>query len=60
MVPSHRRALRARLLSFRQIDGIYLRIGFSMRRTGVEEDKVMAGGTPANPAQPERILRTAR
>ncbi len=26
------------------------RIGFSSRRLGVDADKVMAGGTPANPA----------
>jgi hypothetical protein len=50
MVPSHRRALRARLLSFRYIDGIYSGLDFSPLRLGVEENKVMAGGTPANPA----------
>jgi hypothetical protein len=38
------------LLSFRYIDGLYLRIGFSPRRFGVRGNKVMAGGTPANPA----------
>jgi hypothetical protein len=27
-----------------------LKIEFSPRRLGVREDKVMAGGTPANPA----------
>jgi hypothetical protein len=46
MVPSQRRALRARLLSFRYL----LPIGFSSPRLGVIRDKVMAGGTPANPA----------
>jgi hypothetical protein len=40
------------LLSFRYIDGIYLRISFSTRRRVVEKNKVMAGGTPANPATP--------
>ncbi len=50
MVPSHRRALRARLLSFRYIDGTYLRINFYSPCSGVIRDKVMAGGTPANPA----------
>jgi len=46
----HRRALRARLLSFRYIDGIVW-INFSTPRFGVSGDKVMAGGTPANPAK---------
>jgi hypothetical protein len=50
MVPSHRRALRARLLSFRYIDGICLRIGFSPPRLGDVSHKDMAGGTPAIPA----------
>jgi hypothetical protein len=49
MVPSHRRALRARLLSFRHIDGIYLEI-LARPRLASPEDKAMAGGTPANPA----------
>ncbi len=50
MVFPHRRALRARLLSFRYTDGLCLTISFSTRRLGVGENKVMAGGTPANPA----------
>src|ERR1700674_1717284 len=57
MVPSHRRALRARLLSFRYL----FRISFSSPRWS-GEDKAMAGGTPANPAAlvtgsgPARVL----
>src|SRR5450759_430312 len=39
-----------RLLSFRYIDGTYLRIGFSPRRLRGVGDKVMAGGTRAIPA----------
>ena len=39
MVPSHRRALRARLLSFRY----FLRIGFSTRRLVVERTKSWPG-----------------
>ena len=38
------------LLSFRYIDGICLRISFSSPRMEVGGNKVMAGGTPANPA----------
>jgi hypothetical protein len=49
MVFPHRRALRARLLPFRYMDGPYLKINFSSRRLGVEGNKVMAGRTPANP-----------
>jgi hypothetical protein len=59
MVPSHRRALRARLLFLRYIDGLVLNKTFSSRRLGVAWDKVMAAGTPANPAtlvQEERRL----
>jgi hypothetical protein len=37
----------ARLLSFRYIDGLYLTIGFSTRRLGVGENKVMAGRNAA-------------
>jgi hypothetical protein len=45
MVPSHRRALRARRLSFRHIDGIYQNV---LHATfGDIEDKVATGGTPA-------------
>src|ERR1700730_13020226 len=55
MVPSHRRALRARPLSFRYL----FRIGFSSRRFGGGEDKVMAGGTPANPAALASFLCSA-
>jgi hypothetical protein len=43
----HRQALRAWLLSFPGLDQF---IGFSLPRLGVDLDKVMAGGTPANPA----------
>ena len=50
MVPSHRRALRARLLSFRYMDGLCFRRVFSAPRMAVIKCKVMAGGTPANPA----------
>ena len=49
MVFPHRRAFRARLLPFRYIDGIVLE-EFLLATLGVEMDKVMAGGTPANPA----------
>jgi hypothetical protein len=52
MVPSHRRALRARLLSFRYIDGIFLEVLHAAR--GFWQYKVMAGGTPANPATPAK------
>src|ERR1700704_4827430 len=48
MVPPHRRALRARLLLLRYIDGLN-----SIEPPGDvcrQLDKVMAGGTPANPA----------
>jgi hypothetical protein len=48
MVPSHRRALSARLLSFRYKDGLYLDENSSRRLR--EQNKVMAGETPANPA----------
>jgi hypothetical protein len=48
MVPPHRRALRARLLLLRYVDGIS-REG-SLATPGDRMDKVMAGGTPANPA----------
>jgi hypothetical protein len=48
----HRRALRARLLSFPGWD--LLRIDFCTPRLGAVENKVMAGGTPANPANPAR------
>ena len=44
MVPSHRRALRARLLSFRYIDGIYLRMSQSSQRFGLERTKSWPGG----------------
>jgi hypothetical protein len=50
MVPSHRRALRARLLSFQYVDGIYLRRISPRRDEEGIKHKVMAGGTPANPA----------
>jgi hypothetical protein len=54
MVPSEcRAAYQQALLSFRYIDGICLRISPSARRLGVEREKVMAGGTPANPATPD-------
>jgi hypothetical protein len=45
----HRRALRARLLSFRYIDGVFLE-EFLIAMIESVRDKVMAGGTPANPA----------
>ena len=38
------------LLSFRYIDGLCFRRSSSQPRLGVAGDKVMAGGTPANPA----------
>ena len=46
MVPSHRRALRARLLSFRYIDGIFLE---SSRTDNAGDAKtfVTAGVNPA-------------
>ena len=47
MVPSHRRALRARLLSFPGSDLLRLGSQHDVREQG---DKVMAGETPANPA----------
>ena len=47
-VLSHRQALRAWLLSLPGWD--LLTNQFSMQRLGVVKDKVMAGGTPANPA----------
>ena len=43
MIPSHRRALRARLLSFRHIDGTYLRISLSLRRLEGIETKFWPG-----------------
>jgi hypothetical protein len=49
MVPSPRRALRARLLSFRYIDGLCL-IRVLLATIECGQHKVMAGGTPANPA----------
>jgi hypothetical protein len=49
MVPPHRRALRARLLLLRYIDGINSEFDLHTEH-GVIGDKVMAGGTPANPA----------
>jgi hypothetical protein len=52
MVFPHRRALRAGLLPFRYMDGTYLRSVETLRRLAVNENKVMAGGTPANPATP--------
>ena len=58
MVPPHRRALRARLLLLRYIDGIVLEI-LPVTIAG-DQDKVMAGGTPANPATLVRGLRTLR
>jgi len=59
MVPSHTRVGFAEaLLSFRYKVGLCLRISFSRRRLGVEGNKVMAGGTPANLATLERrVLR---
>src|ERR1035437_8346754 len=59
-VPSHRRALRARLLSFRYVDGINSGLDSPPRRFGVDENKVMAGGTPANPAALVRALKRTR
>jgi hypothetical protein len=44
MVPSHRRALRARLLSFRYIDGPLLRNSFSSQGPGVVGAKQWPGG----------------
>jgi hypothetical protein len=38
------------MLSFRYIDGIYFRIGFSTRRSVGKMTKSWPGGTPANPA----------
>src|ERR1700694_4618880 len=61
MVPSRRRALRARLLSFRYIDGVGLERP-CLAAIESDKDKVMAGGTPANPAAlvtgsgPARVL----
>ena len=47
----HRRALRARLLSLRYMDGFSLK-DWRLAVLGVIKDKVMAGETPANPAAP--------
>jgi hypothetical protein len=55
MVPPHRRALRARLLLLRYIDGIDSRLALPTTFWG-EGDKVMAGGTPANPAALEDLF----
>jgi hypothetical protein len=55
MVFSHRRAPRARLLLIRLRKG-QLRIDLSTRRVKADEDKVMAGETPANPATLVAIL----
>jgi len=49
MVPPHRRALRARLLLLRYIDGINSEFVL-LAVLGDIGNKVMAGGTPANPA----------
>jgi hypothetical protein len=50
MVPSHRQLLRARLLSFRYMDGPCFRL-VSPRDAWVwEETKVTAGLNPADPA----------
>ena len=46
MVPSHRRVLRARLLSFRHIDGIGLE-GWRTLMVGGAEAYVTAGVNPA-------------
>jgi len=45
-------SLRGPALPFRYIDGPLLRRDFSSPRFGVIRNKVMAGGTPANPAMP--------
>jgi hypothetical protein len=47
-------AAPTRLLSFRYIDGLCFRRDFSSPRIGVIKVKVMAGGTPANPATMEK------
>jgi hypothetical protein len=54
MVPPHRRALRARLLSFRYIDGLYLRISFSTQRLVAEKTKSWPGGP--RPTLPRKLL----
>jgi hypothetical protein len=50
MVFPHRRALRTGRLPFRYADAIYLRNVAISRSWAVNGNKVMAGGTPANPA----------
>ena len=50
MVPSHRRALRARLLSFRYIEAINSELDSPRDDWASKGDKDMAGETPANPA----------
>jgi len=54
-----RAALPQALLSFRLLDGTYFGNSSLHAMLGVDRDKVMAGGTPANPAtlgsQPEPI-----
>ena len=58
MVPPHRRALRARLLLLRYIDGI--NSGLVLRAAiGNVGNKVMAGETPANPATRLRAVVSA-
>ena len=54
MVPSHRRALRARLLSFRYVDGLYLRISFSTQRLVAKKTKSWPGGP--RPTLPRQLL----
>ena len=56
MVPSHRRALRARLLSFRYIDGIDLD-WVLLATLEMVRDKVTAGLNPAGPATLARMRR---
>ena len=51
MVPSHRQALRACLLSFRHIEGLIEDQSLLAALVDIR-NKLMAGGTPANPATP--------
>src|ERR1035437_7429722 len=48
------------LLSFRYVDGINSGLYSPPRRLGVDKNKVMAGGTPANPAALVRALKRTR
>jgi hypothetical protein len=50
MVPSHRRALRARLLFIRHIDGLVLDEEFLQATFGCRSGQSHGRGDPANPA----------